>query len=173
MLVTTEFRSETDPGNTLDDYAAWRRLAIAVRRSVLAERPPGSVDWLDKWADTSSAVEHGYLAFQADPPKSLVSGLRWPKLPGDPLALALGGSKVFTDKIPGLVQYTTQGDAISQASDPEHAAARGRKIRATRDDIEDGGAPLFPWVKPAIIGAIIAGAGGALAWIWWQFRGDR
>lgn len=172
MLVSTEFRSETDPGTTLDDYAAWRRLAVAVRRSILAERPDGSVEWLDKWADTDSPTEHGYLAFQADPSKAMVSGLRWPKLPGDSLALALGGSKIFTDKIPGLVQYTTQGDAMSQASDPEHAAARGRKIRLTPEEKEEG-APLFPWVKPAVIGALIAAAAGAVAWVWLKFRGDR
>jgi hypothetical protein len=174
MLVSTKHRPQTDPGNTLDDYAAWRSLAIAIRRSAIAERGPATDIWLKKWADWGTPLESGSLLFKSNPSKDDISGLSgrdWPKLPGDPLALALGGSRGFTDKIPSLVQYAIDGDALTDASDGEHRAARERNVKLP-DGRTDTDAALLPWLKPAIFGGLFAVAAGGIAWIVMKLRGS-
>lgn len=173
MLVTTRYRTPYDPGSTIKDYAAWRKLAVAVRRDVIRQHPPGWAAWLDQWADPDALTDMATLKLVADPSKAQVEDLRYPHLPADGgLALALGAARIFTDKIPSLVRYTVDGDAmIAEATDPELIAARARKAKPDRAT-GDGKDPLW-WVVPTAVGAGLAAVAGGAIWIARKFRGGR
>jgi len=111
------------------DYRSWRRLAVAVRASVIKTTPEGALKYLLAWASDPSFLAKGVLPFKADPK---VDDLRWPKVPmGAGALLAMGGAEVFTNRVDQLVNYVRRGNSMVPEGEGTYALqlARTRKVK--------------------------------------------
>ena len=172
MLVNDLGQSDMAPCSgfggacTLDDYSSWRRLAVELRASAMKSGAPGMFEYLEKWGDGEGVKAFVALRTKADPD---VDGLRFPKVPGKGTSgphgftwdtgaiLAMGGAKVFTDRVPALVQYCREGDALVPEGKGTRAVELARKRQAGR--------PAEPSrFGDAVIAVGATVAGGLIVW---------
>lgn len=113
----------------IKDYKSWRRLAVAVRASVIKLAPEGALEFLRAWGTDPGILEKGILALRPDPS---IDDLRFPKVPASAgTVLAMGGAKVFTGRVDSLVSYVVQGNGLVPEGEGNYALelARTRKVK--------------------------------------------
>ena len=148
-LVNDRGRDQGDPGTDVQDYRSWRRLAVALRQSVIKNAQPGGVGWLKAWSDTDSLIGRALVLAKSDPD---IDEQHFPKVPKAGIALAAGAASVFTAKIPELVAYVRQGDALVPEGEGTRAVGLAR-TRESKGDLEVRG----PTIGRAVLTTVLAG----------------